>query len=136
MPRLNGNNSNYFNLTGGLSYRTFKDHFERMSLGEEPNLLIRRRSVSGKQKQPFRYVKIATESHPEDMPKVEVVDPNEAIKKMASSQLKRQVADNDVQQPGPPQSASGRRKRSTTSKASVATTSAKIIRRAKDVFDK
>lgn len=120
---------------GGLGFKSVLNHFERMSQGEEPNLVVRRHSVNGKQRQPFRYIKLATESHAEDMPKVEVVDPNEAMKKMADSQLKRQVANNTVDQAGLVQSAPGRRKRSTATKTSAVATSAKIVKRAKDVFD-
>ena len=134
MSRLNYNNSNYFSLNSGIGYSSVLRHFVHQSEGKAPNILIGHRTMNGRPATALRYIKLGEDQRPEDRPKTDVIDPNEAKKKIAESQLARQVEDKTAEPAGPPHSASSSRKRKIVKSADP--TAAKIVKRAIDIFDK
>ena len=132
MSKLN-NNSNYYSLRPGMGFSTVLEHFKKQSRGQEPDIYLKTGSTCRRRGSGLRYISLATESNQEDMPKMEVIDPNEAVNKRAASQLKKAISDKTNDPDSFPHSASGPRKRRTTEKQH--STASKIVRRAKDLFD-
>lgn len=137
MPKLS-NNSNYFTLESAAGYRMFLDHFRSQADGKSHNIFIKpsgtNRFGGNKHCLQLRYVNLASHQNPADMPKVEAVDPNEAVKNRANSELNRELQNKSNEEVQVPQSTKGRRKRNITK--STALEASKVVKRAKDYFDR
>ena len=130
------NNSNYYNLMPGKSYQMILDHFKKQVDNVSPCLYVRVPGSDKKFRQGFRYISLAEEKKEDNIPKMNVLDTNEAINKRAQSQLRKDVEDNTSEFTTPAQSVTRPRKRKTSTKQqSTASAAAKIVKRAKDLFD-
>ena len=130
------NNSNYYNLMPGKSYQMILDHFKKQVDNVSPCLYVKVPGNDKKFRQGFRFISLAEEKKEDNMPKMNVIDSNEAINKRAQSQLQKDVEVNTSDFISPAQSVARPRKRKTSSKQpSTAATAAKIVKRAKDLFD-
>jgi hypothetical protein len=125
--------TNYYTLQGGMGYKTFLEHFKQQAEGQRQFGFILAPGVNRKKYARLRLVKMATDTTATDMPKVEVVDPNEALKNRASSELKRDRGDITGASGDVAQSAARRRRRN---KAENNSQSSKVVKRARDIFDK
>lgn len=128
------NNSNFYSITPGTTFKTLIEHFRQQARGGAPNIYVKTPGQANRTGPGLRYVKLGSEKHTSDTPKIEVTDLNEAINKRAASQLKQDLSDKSEPLETPVQSIARSRKRKTTSKTSTAAAS-KVIKRAKDLFD-
>lgn len=139
MPKVKPLPTDYYTLQGGMGYKTFLDHFRHQAEGvNQPGLVLTSGGNAGYQRckskmSRLRLVKLATESAPSEPPKVEVVDPNEAMKNRAVAELKRDLSNNTAVPPNSSQSKTGRRRRDNPTSTSAAK---RAVKRALDVFDK
>lgn len=139
MPRIKSIPTEYYTLQGGVGYKTFLDHFKHQAAGQhQAQITVEPLYTGGRQKREnrrsrLRLVKLATETTPSDTPKVEVIDPNEAIKNRAVSQLKHNLAgDNVTANSEAAQSTTRQRRRNNPGSKAAAS---KAVKRARDVFD-
>ena len=133
MSRLN--TSNYYTLEPGSNFRLMLEHFRNQASGKGPNLYLKMPGQGRNSNCSLRYVSLAEKKAEGDMPKIEVVDSNEALNKRAASQLNRELTDKTAEQVPTAQSVSRPRKRKASKQASSTATAAKIVKRAKDLFD-
>lgn len=141
MPKLNSLPTDYYSLQGGVGYNAILDHFKQQAEGQQQQRGImptsggNGRNQNGKSKgSRLRLVKIASKADARDTPKVDVVDPNEAVKNRATAELKRKLSSN-MAAPATNSQSRSRRGRGKNSQSSTTAAASKAIKRARDVFD-
>ena len=132
-------NSNYDRVDSGNRYSKILSHFQDMAAGRLHNVFLKtpvsRRFGGNPHSLQLRYVDMASEHSPSDMPKMEVVDLNQIITNRAIEELDRDIQNNNCsKQPIIHQSSSGHRKRRTIKQTGAVAT--KVTKRARDYFDK
>lgn len=136
MSRLKQPTTNYYTLQGGVGYKAFLDHFKHQAEGQrQSDIRLVSNTVGQIQTNKglrLRLVKLTSENAVNDIPKLEVIDPNEAVKNRAASELKREISDNAPPSANIAQSAVRRRRRKNISTTQAAS---KAVKRARDVFD-
>ena len=131
----NVNSSNYYNIIPGTNFKKILTHFREQAEGK-PSKYVKMPGQNFRMQSGYRYISMSDNNHDNDMPKMTVTDPNEAVHKRAASQLKQDLGDKTEEMPTPIQSASRPRKRKIYSKQnSSAITASKVIKRARDLFD-
>ena len=142
---VNSDNSGFFDPNHGIGFQSIKNHFIQQSKGSldgHPALILPLSRLSKRRKNgscKLRVIKLASKTQSDQgMPKLEVVDPDEANRRRVASELAREVSGDVTQTVTPvnghtqPVSRGGKtsKKRQTTS-AAVKTR----VKRARDIFD-
>ena len=144
------NNTQFYALNGGLDYKTFLRHFEKQAEGTNRPQLINGITSSpwAKTKGNGHLVLVDISNgneHPfamgDSLPKLEIVDPSEAERRRAVSDMQAELAVIEGDNPSNKQTPKGNGKKRALSRASAK--SGKIIessvnakvRRVKDIFD-
>lgn len=141
MPKLNSLPTDYYTLHGGIGYNAILEHFKHQAEGQAQSGIVltsggNNRNQSCKDKVPrLRLVKVTSADTPKDPPKVDVVDPNEAMKNRATAELKREISNNTATPGLKHQSTSKRGRRKNPESNTTAAAANKAVKRARDVFD-
>ena len=141
---INSDNSDFYDRNCGIGFQSIKNHFIQQSKGSmdgHPSLVL---PLSGLCKRKngtckLRVIKLATKTQSaQGMPKLEVVDPDEANRRRAASELAREVSGNITPAATPanghtqPLSRGGK---TSTKRQATSTTVKSRVKRARDIFD-
>ena len=133
----------YYSTDGSGDYKAFLEHFKRQAEGSDRLSLLNRQCSKVRSQRRGRLILVNTKksqgvtSHGDTTDKLEVVDPNEAERRRALSEVVREEAEvtKEVERVKNAHSAKGARKRRLDVNKSARAAAKTKIKRVRDIFD-